>query len=305
MDYKDLIIFNLSTLVNKYKKSDRFKASAYSKALSQLPNTPIVSYADVSCVGGDKTKQKLKYLIEYNINLKEVDEYLNDDTYSIVDILQTIHGIGPTKAQELHDKHGIKTIDDLKQKKELLNNIQRTGLDFYDDIQKKIPFKEMVKHEKFLTTHLKNITFKIAGSYRRKAPQSGDIDVLITGDANKMKEVITILQKNKYINSEAIFAKGEVKFMGLCKLPRYKAFRRIDILYTSPHEYPFALLYFTGNYKFNVDMRKHALGKGYSLNEQGLKSINNDKGIDTVFHTEEDIFDFLEYPYITPEQRII
>jgi DNA polymerase/3'-5' exonuclease PolX len=304
MDHKDIITFNLSTLVKKYKKTDRFKASAYSKALTQLPSAPILSFDDVSKVGGDKTKQKLKYIIENNKNLQEVDDYLNDSTFVIIDTLQTVHGIGPTKAQDLYEKHNIRSIEDLKKNIVLLNNIQRMGLEHYDDMQKKIPFKEMVKHENFLTTNLKNIEFKIAGSYRRKSPQSSDIDVLITGTTNELDDVISLLQNIKYINSEAIFAKGEVKFMGLCKLPRHKVFRRIDILYTTRNEYPFALLYFTGNYKFNVDMRKQALTKGFSLNEQGLKSLNNEP-IKKVFVKEEDIFEFLEYPYTKPEERVV
>lgn len=305
MDYKTLITFNLTTLVKKYKKSDRFKATAYSKALSQLPNNPILSFDDVDNVGGDKTKQKIKYMLENNKNLQEVDDYINDNTYTIIDTLQTIHGIGPAKAQELHDKHDIKSIDTLRQNRELLNNIQKMGLDHHDDIQKKIPYKEMVKHEQFLTNQLQNIEFKIAGSYRRKSPQSSDIDVLITGTTNKLNDVVSILQKLKYINTDAIFAKGEVKFMGLCKLPRHKVFRRIDILYTTRREYPFALLYFTGNYKFNVDMRKHALARGYSLNEQGLKRLNDEQPIDYTFTREEDIFEFLEYPYTKPEERVV
>ena len=304
MDYKDLLTFNLSTLVKKYKKCDRFKATAYSKALSQLPSSPILSFNDVANVGGDKTKQKMKYMIENNKNLEEVDDYINDNSYTIIDTLQTIHG--PAKAQELHDKHNIRSIDDLKQNTDLLNNIQKTGLDYYDDIQRKIPYKEMIKHEQFLTAHLQqsNTEFGIAGSYRRKSPQSSDIDVLITGTTNKLTDVVCLLQKLKYINSDAVFANGEVKFMGLCKLPRHKVFRRIDILYTTRREYPFALLYFTGNYKFNVDMRKHALSRGYSLNEQGMKSLDGEP-IDHLFSKEEDIFEFLEYPYTKPEERVV
>ena len=310
MNYKDILTFNLQTLVKKYKKSDRFKANAYAKALSQLPGPPILSYDDVKDVGGDKTKAKLKLIIETNQNLQEVDDYLNDGSFVIIDTLQKIHGVGPAKAHELVNKHTIQSIDDLKQHPELLNNIQRMGLQYFEDIEKKIPFTEMVKHEAFLKKHLEHIRFTIAGSYRRKCDQSSDIDVLVTGDSNRLQDVITKLQDSKYINTEAVFAHGEVKFMGLCKLPRHKTYRRIDVLFTPPHEYPFALLYFTGNFKFNVEMRKHALSKGYTLNEQGLKRSGNGEAETThhiipTFTTEEDIFEFLAYPYKTPEDRVV
>ena len=47
--------------------------------------------------------------------------------------------------------------------------------------------------------------------------------------------------------------------------------RRIDIMYTKPQEYPFAILYFTGSMEFNVKMRGELLEKGLSLNEYGIK----------------------------------
>lgn len=266
-----------------------------------------MSFDDVQGVGGEKTKAKLKHIIDTNTNLLEVDDYLSDHSFAIIDTLQKIHGVGPAKAQELVNKHNIKSIDDLRQRADLLNNIQKMGLQYFDDIERKIPFAEMVKHEAFLKKHLQHISFTIAGSYRRKCAQSSDIDVLVTGDSNRLQEVITTLQNLKYLKTHAVFARGEVKFMGLCKLPRHKTYRRIDVLFTLPHEYPFALLYFTGNYKFNVEMRKHALSKGYTLNEQRLKKTGaNSENIPIPsFTTEEEIFAFLEYPYTKPEDRIV
>jgi DNA polymerase IV (family X) len=53
--------------------------------------------------------------------------------------------------------------------------------------------------------------------------------------------------------------------MVIGKLGEYPA-RRLDFLYTSPEEYPFAVLYFTGSKGFNTAMRQRALDLGYSLN---------------------------------------
>lgn len=308
MDVKQLVEYNFSILCKKYKKLDVFKFRAYNKALNQLKTVEsITTMKDVEGVGGAKTQDKIKKIIETKTNIPEVDEYLSNDDYTIVDDLQKIHGIGPSKAKELFEKHNIKSIDDLKNKKELLNNVQLMGLEYYDHIEKKIPYKEMVKHEDFITSSIKDIvdTYSIAGSYRRKAFESSDIDLLISGNTNLLDKVVELFSKNKYINSKAILAKGSVKFMGLCKLPRHKTYRRIDILYTNPEEYPFALLYFTGNYKFNVDMRKHALTKGYTLNEQGLYNLEDKSSVKHEFTTEEDIFEFLDYPYIEPTKRSV
>jgi DNA polymerase/3'-5' exonuclease PolX len=101
-------------------------------------------------------------------------------------------------------------------------------------------------------------------------------------------------------------ASGKSKFMGLCKLSPKLPARRIDILIADPSYYYFALLYFTGSYTFNIYMRKIALEKGYSLSEYGLKDKTK-KHIDTseIIKTEEDIFKFLDIPYVPPNKRNI
>ena len=49
---------------------------------------------------------------------------------------------------------------------------------------------------------------------------------------------------------------GNKKYNGICKLGRKGIGRRIDIMYTKPEEYPFAILYFTGSGEFNQDDEK-------------------------------------------------
>jgi DNA polymerase/3'-5' exonuclease PolX len=118
------------------------------------------------------------------------------------------------------------------------------------------------------------------------------------------KTVVVKLQKD-YIKDT--FALGGKKCMAVCKLKRHRTFRRLDLLYTKKHEYPFALLYFTGSGQFNVNMRNIALSKGYSLSEYGMKYNNGDKKGEFVEHefvTEKDIFDFLDMEYVAPEKRI-
>ena len=83
--------------------------------------------------------------------------------------------------------------------------------------------------------------------------------------------------------------------------------RRVDFLYTSPAEYPFATLYFTGSKIFNTVMRNHAQSLGYTLNEHGLSYVEKGtkgKPVDAIFKDESDIFTFLGMKYKEPKDRI-
>jgi hypothetical protein len=90
-------------------------------------------------------------------------------------------------------------------------------------------------------------------------------------------------------------------------LPWGKYARRVDFLYTSPSEFPFSILYFTGSKGFNTIMREHALSMKYTLNEHGFSAMDGKKKgarIDRVFPDEKSIFEFLKLEYKSPEERL-
>jgi DNA polymerase (family X) len=80
--------------------------------------------------------------------------------------------------------------------------------------------------------------------------------------------------------------------------------RRIDIMYTTPEEYPFAILYFTGSMEFNQQMRKDILETGLTLNEYSLRDNLTKLKVNHTFATEQDIFAYLGYPYVEPTKRL-
>jgi DNA polymerase/3'-5' exonuclease PolX len=144
----------------------------------------------------------------------------------------------------------------------------------------------------------------MVGSYRRKNKDMGDIDILIRENSRfSLKTFISKLQSEKYIIE--VLASGKNKFMGICRLSPELPARRIDILVADSHYYNFALLYFTGSYNFNIYMRRIALQKGLSLSEYGFKDNKTKQLIDTsdVIKSEEDIFAYLDIPYVAPNKR--
>ena len=86
--------------------------------------------------------------------------------------------------------------------------------------------------------------------------------------------------------------------MGFSKLKK-NPIRRIDIIFVPFESYYSALLYFTGSYQLNRDMRQEAKKMGYKLNEYGL--YKNKKLIRV--NSEKEIFDKLKLEYKEPKYR--
>lgn len=95
--------------------------------------------------------------------------------------------------------------------------------------------------------------------------------------------------------------------MGVCCLPNSNVHRRLDIRVYPLHEWPCALLSFTGSGHFNRSMRLWARKNGYSLSDHSIvKRFTEDLTGDPIpVQTEEDIFKVLGLEYKTPEQRDI
>ena len=303
LNKKDLLVRNFKFLAEHYRSTEPFKARAYEKVIKMLPSE-VFEQADVETIGGKSIQEKIGIMLNTNDDLpiyKELNTVSNTMSKH-VNILSSIHGVGIVKATELVQNHSITSVEELKRFEHLLNDVQKKGLKYHFDIQKRIPRREMNKHHEYLEKCL-NVDFVIAGSYRREQESSGDIDVLITGDENKLKEVVNRLSLSGYLMKDGIFACGDVKCMAMCKLPRHQTARRIDILFTPRNEYAFAQLYFTGNDTFNIEMRSFAAKKGYILNEKGLFDKTTGKNVTHEFNNERDIFDFLEYQYVVPASR--
>ena len=251
--------------------------------------------------------------------MSKLEEYANTGTLRVLERergnplnkLTKIYGVGPKKGKELIEQ-GVLSLEDLKGKQDLLNDTQKIGLKYFDDIEARIPRDEIDEYKEKLTTIFKDSTpegssFEIVGSYRRGAKNSGDIDIIITNNKDNKKALngfLDILIKDKVIIE--VLTRGKTKSLTIAKLPGMRP-RRVDFLYTSPAEYAFAILYFTGSKIFNTVQRQRALDLGYSLNEHGLyKMVQGKKGarVEGDFPTEKSIFDFLEMKFKEPKDRV-
>ena len=303
-----------------YEKSNDspFKAKAYntaSKALKNMNDCDLTPENLLKIKGiGKSILEKIMTIIQTG-TLEQYEKI--KDFKDPKETLMGVHGIGNVKAKELMSR-GITSIDDLKEyeNEEYLNDVQMKGLKWYDDMQHRIPYDEITNHETYLKSVLQEIDptaeLTIAGSYRRKKDDSGDIDMLINTPSVKNNSVynnfMDVLFQKGYLLEE--LSRGQKKFMGICRFTSGKITsgkitegigRRIDIMYTKPQEYPFAILYFTGSMEFNVKMRGELLEKGLSLNEYGIK--RDKKNVKHGCKSECDVFQYLGYEYVEPENR--
>lgn len=314
MDNKKAIIDSLEVLrLRDLKSGEKFSAIAYTKAIKELKKLDIInSLKDVEKVAGvgTKIKNKIQEILETG-ELKAAKKAKEEFSIDLYQDLLKIYEVGPVKAKELIEVHKIKSIDELKKHPELLNDLQKMGLKYYEDSQERIPCEEMITHEKkILEKIVSPFEAIIVGSYRRGLASSGDIDVLIKVPDNLSKKeikevfhkIIEEYKKDNYIVD--IAALGEKKCMAFVKLNKDAKARRIDLLITPEKEYPYAILYFTGSDDFNVAFRKYALSKGYTLNEHTMKPKKEDVKEVNYMKSEKDIFNFLGLEYKEPKDRI-
>jgi Fingers domain of DNA polymerase lambda/Helix-hairpin-helix domain len=153
------------------KQGEPFRARAYQKAQETIMAFP----DDITNPNQLKGKPGIGSTI-----MDKLNEYVQTGTLRVlerektnpINILGDIYGVGPKKAQELVNV-GIKTIDELREKQnELLNDIQKVGLRYYEQIQERIPRSEIEEYEKIFREKFAKVSkgessddkFEIVGS---------------------------------------------------------------------------------------------------------------------------------------------
>ena len=244
--------------------------------------------------------------------------------------LQRVTGIGPRKAQTL-EAQGV-TLANLLASTEAtqtayhLTDHQRLGLRFYHDLQHRIPHAVIASFETVLKSLLADdydFDFDdgaaqaprshrgravICGSYRRNAPDSGDIDLLFTHDTwqtkaqseSGLRTLLGILREADLLVAD-ITPEPHTKYMGFVRVPHYAHVCRLDIRAVAGEHYVPSALYFTGSQGENIRMRRKALSMGLKLSEYGLVDAKTSAGIACA--TEQALYDTLQEEYRAPSER--
>jgi DNA polymerase/3'-5' exonuclease PolX len=305
-DYKinKEILINKLELIKNYEtyNNEPYKIKAYSSAINYILIYPdnletIDSIYKLEGIGERIIEKIYELYLTGKIGYIE-DNIKTDKKFLFKQELLEVYGIGPKKAKDIIDA-GISSFSDLKKHPKLLNDKQKVGLKYFDDLKKRIPIEEYEKHIIIIKKHLissPKLTYDFVGSYRRGSKSMGDIDIIIMQNPKfDLNDYIKKLEKAKYVIET--LALGKNKFMGIVKIDNNPA-RRFDILIAPPDEYYYSLLYFTGSNIFNIAMRHYVKTKfNLSLSEHGFL------GKKIPVKSEEDIFKFLKLDYVKPNNR--
>ena len=188
-----------------------------------------------------------------------------------------------------------------------LTHAQRIGLKYYKDLQKRIPrhYIDIVQLmiRVVLAKNFGKNSFRLAtaGSYRRGAEDSGDIDIIITSTKFDLFDAVRVLEEAGII--VATMSMDKSKFTGVCHCPSGQWFYfHLDLVFTTKEAWEPALLWFTGSKGFNTRTRGKAVKLGYTLNQYGLfKKGRTDEA--PVATTEKAILNAIGEPYVPPECR--
>ncbi|KAJ8469776.1 hypothetical protein ONZ45_g16781 [Pleurotus djamor] len=331
------VVDKLQELADLHKakpgKEDQWRAYSYGKCLRALRNYPtrIKSFSEARSIPGvgEKTARKIMEIIETG-ELRRI-AYERTEDVETTRLFQGVYGVGQSTAYKWY-ANGCRTLQDLKDGKGgvKLSTAQKIGLEYYDDINSRMPREEA----KAIFETIKPIVLsidpdlfvEIMGSYRRGKATCGDIDILITRDdadgkthAGVLPLLLNKLHKAGIITEHLALPEEDDElegiYRGLCRLPvPASRRRRIDFLTVPWRARGAALLYYTGDDIFNRAMRYKAGKMGYSLNQKGLfsgvvrdprnRQVKTNPGTLVASETEEEIFRILNVPWQEPHERI-
>ena len=324
---KELIIAIFKDLQEYYEtiaeknKTTPFKIESYKKVIQQLEifNKNIESINNIKNIPniGKKSKEKIKIILEKNLLPNHEKIKKNIKKIKISKNLQKIYGIGPEISKKLVLKNNIKSIENFKKKvknkKIILQPSQEISLKYYDNLQEKIPYKEITLITNILKKNLKehkkelDVELLNAGSYEMKKNFCGDIDYILLYD-NKKYKVSYIKEKfknilDKYKYHIATLLDSDEKNIFLVKIPNTSKVYQMDIAYVNKINKYFYMLYFNSGKDFSKKIRNIASKKGYRLNEKGLFYKISGKQVNLKVKNEKDIFTYLGLEYIKPKDR--
>lgn len=226
----------------------------------------------------------------------------------ILDMLR-LQGLGPKKISLLWKKFKVKTVADIAKlaRDQKLRSLAGFGEKTEQNILKAVAaFQQFAgrfhQHKaeeaaEKLIAYIEKLGKKVervtaAGSLRRGRETIGDLDLLVLStDAEAVSRHVLA-----YPEVAEKLARGENKVS--IKLTNRM---QVDVRILEKKSYGAALVYFTGSKPHNIELRRIAREKGWTLNEYALTTLKSGKWV--AGRTEEEVYKKLGLVWIPPELR--
>jgi DNA polymerase (family 10) len=305
MEVKNYNFFEVRAYQNAISILDNLTVSIFdmweNKQLSELPG---VGNSLITHLGELFTTGKVQ-------KFDELREGLPEGMFALIGL----RSVGAKRAYKLALAFNLTTREDAIEKLKIAaQNHQIQELDSFGEkseaqILEAIEQSKMTKNEKprLLYSHAEQIVERIIdymqtceevekvdalGSYRRKNPTIGDLDIVVgTSEPDKVCDHFL-----KFPEVAEVISRGEKKIIVVLTNGI-----QVDLRLSTPEAYGAMLQYNTGSKQHNIVLRQYALDSGLSLSEYGIKK----KGTDEIkeFPTEEEFYKYIGLEWIPPELR--
>jgi DNA polymerase (family 10) len=248
----------------------------------------------------------------------EYYEDLKADLPVDIEAVTSVEGVGPKTAKKLYIELDVETLDDLesaaergdiadlegfgeKSQQNILDHIERTK-----ERQERMLLGRAFPIAQDIETRLHDDDafdqVDVVGSFRRRRPTVGDIDILAS--APDPEAAMEVFCSHDDVNE--VLSRGETKTSVVVS-----GDLQMDLRIVDETEYGAALVYFTGSKDHNITLRNRAIDRDWKLNEYGLFDISDiddgegerRAGEHLAGETEDDVYDTLDLDWIPPELR--
>ncbi|KAL7786182.1 hypothetical protein V8C37DRAFT_299365 [Trichoderma ceciliae] len=288
--------------------NDHWRTLAYRKAISVLKQQSVKIATEEEAYRlpsiGRRLAQKIEEIVTTD-KLKRLRYAEEDPEDHALQTFLKIYGVG-NKVAEQWIAQGWRTLGEVKRHVKLTPS-QMVGIEHYDDLNTRIPRKEVATLGEIVKRAAARIDpavrLIIGGSYRRGAETCHDIDLIVTKPGTEsvadlksfLNSLVGRLERSGFLVARLASSRAGSdgsKWHGCCVLPEAEGlddtdggdegkrkrkrgeyrptWRRIDFLLVPEAELGAALIYFTGNDIFNRSIRLLASKKGMRLNQRGL-----------------------------------
>jgi DNA polymerase (family 10) len=233
-------------------------------------------------------------------------ERLHHELPPAVTELLKIPGLGPKRVKALYHDLDVQTLEQLQRAardgriRELPGFGEKTeerilqSVEAHASQSRRFKLAVAGQYAGALTAFLKRVEgvkqVVVAGSFRRMRETVGDLDILVTAQADSpVMARFTGYDEVKEVLSAGTTRAGVVLRSGI----------QVDLRVVGEESYGAALHYFTGSKAHNIAIRRLAQERGLKVNEYGV--FRGDRRV--AGETEESVFRSVDLPFIAPELR--